>query len=110
MDERAQLSQVIVFQSPEGFVLGNFSDSVFLERTDRDDLALAFDGVHNIAESILLGEAFVWDFFVLEGAWTERDLVGEARLVNNLPLAFPSEEGLNLGENVAQFRLWVVQE
>ena len=107
---RAQAGHVIVFQSSESFVYFHLFESGFLEGSDWHDLALTFNCIHNVAESVLLSESLRWNLFAFEGTRSEGDLIREASLVNNLSFALSSEECLYLVENVAQFKLWLVQE
>lgn len=110
MHEGGKIGQIIVFQTSESIVPLNLTQGIFLERSNRNNLAMTFDRVHNVAKSILLCDTFRWNLFWFEGTRSKSDLIRETLCVNNLTFTLSSEESLNLIENMAQFKLWFRQE
>lgn len=108
MRKRAQAGHFIVFQPSECVIHLNLFDGRLLECSDWHDLALAFDSVYDVAESVLLSKALCWNLLAFEGARSESNLIRESSAVNNLSLALSREEGLYLIENVAQFEFGII--
>jgi len=110
MHKGGEIGQIIVFQTAEGIVLLNLAQGIFLERTNRNNLATTLDRVHNVAKPVLLCDSFRWNLFWLERTRSESDLIGETLRVDNLTFTLAGEEGLNLIENMVQFELRLRQE
>jgi len=98
----AKLYSGISLKATESLILVNVTNGRPLVRTDRHNLALVLNAVHDEGEAVKLGNAALGDLAGLEGTRAEGARAGEAHAVNENALVFTSEVNLQLVENGGQ--------